>query len=111
MQMEPSQPAGLKKPTPKRSFLRQGQGIARFGVKEPRAKFKNKPKRKGIPSHLKSPQDAGIGKSVSSPVLHGGSGAVESRQWKAISPAGILAGEDSTEVIRCSYNYLQEYLS
>lgn len=94
--MEPSTSHNreLKRPTPKRPFLRQGQGISRFSLKEAGIKCKNKPKRKGSLLHLQSSQEGTL-KSQSSPLLRDRS---VSRQWKAMSPAGILAGDDNSEV-------------
>lgn len=92
--MEPRQDVEQKKPVSRKLFLRQGQGISRFGMKDSHPKFKSKPRQKGSTPR---PQDSQEGRprSTSSPVLHD---QAVSRQWKAMSPAGILAGDDSREV-------------
>lgn len=81
----------MKKPASKQPFLRRGEGIARFGLKGARVKLKKKP-------HQQKDQLAQVhnikGKSLrsmSSPLLNSNQGVV-------MSPAGILAGQNGSEV-------------
>lgn len=98
-----------KVPSPKRSFLRQGQGITRFGLKKARVKFKNRPQQQQqyqpspLLPHLQS-SSLGAGgsglKSASSPLLLHCHSHSKQWGWGGVSPAGILAGEDDTREVR-----------
>ena len=99
--------AEAKKPAPKRPFLKQGQGIARFGLRNAHLKLKKRTmpqqqqqqqrqqqqqqqqykEKSGPATRKKHQQRLDALKSVSTPHLQ----ALE-------SPAGILAGQDGAEV-------------
>ena len=83
--------SSAKKLTSKRPFLKRGEGIARFGLKSARVKFKKKSLQEqkvdqGQVMHLNRGKCL---RSMSSPLLN-------SKQ----SSAGILAGQDGCEVRR-----------
>ena len=69
--MEPvnSDSKGEKAVSSKKPFLRRGQGIARFGMKSTRLKFKNKALQRKAPARAGS-QGGFVLRSASSPVLH-----------------------------------------
>ena len=64
-QTESEKKASFKKP-----FLKRGQGIARFGMKSTRLKFKNKPKASSSSTSARvGPQRGPVLRSASSPAL------------------------------------------
>lgn len=94
--------SSAKKPTFKRPFLKRGEGIARFGLKSARVKFKNKSLQEQN-TDREQVMHLNRGKclrSMSTPLLN-------SKQ----SSAGILAGQDGCEVRKMVYGVmLLDYL-